>query len=158
MRPPGDGDLPAVARSIDRIVRRAAFALAVLAMLVIAGSAITAALAADLRRGLALTRCTPAPLRAFARRERLVVISAYRRGARVRGTRRPSLHARCDGRAGAIDVRRKPGLVRKARRAGFGVGVYCGGHNHIHLSTGGREGLFMRGCSRRKARHRRPRP
>jgi hypothetical protein len=101
--------------------------------------------------------CTPSPLRQFVAQHKLKVISAYRRGARIAGTRHRSLHSFCDGRRGAVDVRWKRGIVGKARRKGFGVGTYsrCTGHNHIHISYGGWETSFHKGCKRNRRKVRR---
>lgn len=93
-------------------------------------------------KGLRLTRCTPPVLRAFVRQHGLTVISAYRRGARVRGTGRRSLHSYCSRHKGAIDVRWKRGIVRAALRRGLAVGTYSGCMRHVHISVGGREGRF----------------
>jgi len=86
----------------------------------------------------AKTRCMGAAsvLCSFAKAHRLKVISGYRKGARIAGTRRRSLHA--SGRA--IDVYGCGSrCIRAARAKGFGLGFYRGAMHHVHISIGGPE-------------------
>jgi Ni/Co efflux regulator RcnB len=105
---------------------------------------------ACMRVGLRLHRCTPAVLRNFVQKHRLKIVSHYRRGARIAGSRRRSLHSYCDGTRGAVDVRARRGIVRLARAKGFGVGTYSGRMHHIHLSVGGHETRFHKHVPRYK--------
>jgi uncharacterized protein YcbK (DUF882 family) len=112
---------------------------------------------ADARRSKlspGIHKCTPTKLANFARKHRLKIISSYRPGAFIAGTRRRSLHSFCDGRRGALDVKtRQPAkVIREARSLGIGVGTYsrCTGFSHIHLSVGGTETRFYKGCKKRK--------
>lgn len=97
---------------------------------------------ACMRKTVRLHRCTPTALRKFIEKYRLTVVSHYRRGARIAGSRRRSLHSYCDGKRGAVDVRARRGIIRLARSKGFGVGTYSGRMHHIHLSVGGHETRF----------------
>lgn len=98
--------------------------------------------------------CTPPALREFVRYHKLTVVSSYRRGARIRGKRRASLHSYCDKRRGAVDVKWKRGIIRAALSKGFGVITYarCTHHWHIHLSVGGNEHRHHIRCRSRSRR------
>lgn len=67
------------------------------------------------------------------------IVSTYRRGARIRGTGRPSLHASCR----AVDFIPPRGKYRqvanwlKANHGG-GVGTYSCRMRHIHIDNGPR--------------------
>ncbi|MEO1695295.1 MAG: D-Ala-D-Ala carboxypeptidase family metallohydrolase [Pseudomonadota bacterium] len=70
---------------------------------------------------------------------KVTVISTYRRGARIRGTGRPSYHASCR----AVDFNPPRGKYRavarwlKANHSG-GVGTYSCRMHHIHIDNGPR--------------------
>lgn len=100
----------------------------------------------------AKSRCMGAhrTLCAFAQQHKLKVISGYRPGARIAGTRRVSLHAK----RRAIDVRGcRSACIRAARARGFGIGIYRG--RHVHLSIGKPEAghTFYRGFKKRRTRY-----
>ncbi|MEM9030784.1 MAG: D-Ala-D-Ala carboxypeptidase family metallohydrolase [Pseudomonadota bacterium] len=96
----------------------------------VAHAAGTSCLPGVLRRRLAQIR---------AKFGRVRVISTYRRGARIRGTGRPSLHASCR----AVDFHPPRGKYRavvrwlKANHSG-GVGTYSCRMHHIHIDNGPR--------------------
>lgn len=128
-----------------------------LAAIGLAALALSACSPADARRSKlapGIHKCTPTKLATFARRHRLKIISSYRHGALIAGTRSRSLHSYCDGIRGALDVKtRTPAkVIREARALGIGVGTYarCTGFSHIHLSVGGTETRFYKGCKKRK--------
>lgn len=67
------------------------------------------------------------------------IVSAHRRGARVRGTGRPSYHASC--RAADFHPPRgkyKEVLAYLRQTHGGGLGTYSCGMNHIHIDNGPR--------------------
>jgi len=86
----------------------------------------------------------------FARKFNCRIISGYRPGARIRGTRKLSNHAR----GLAIDVN---GCARGAHayalRNDMGVGTYsrCSGFSHVHYSLVASE-RYHKGCGRKKRR------
>jgi len=87
----------------------------------------------------------------FATKNRLRVISGFRRNAKIAGTHKPSLHA--SGRA--IDVYPPKGVSRKtiekrAHRAGFRVGWYCGRMHHLHIEIKGSARTWYKGCGKKK--------
>lgn len=87
---------------------------------------------------------------AFARRFNCTIISGYRPGARVAGTRRLSNHAR----GLAIDVRGcARGAMVYARANGMGIGTYapCTGHSHVHYSLVASE-RYHRSCRSKRRR------
>lgn len=96
------------------------------------------------------TRCLPSSLKAKlseVRRKfgRVTVISAYRKGARIRGTGKRSKHASCQ----AVDfkVKNKWAAYRwlKSHHKG-GVGVYSGPCGHIHIDVGGKARWHSQKC------------
>ncbi|MEL6297939.1 MAG: D-Ala-D-Ala carboxypeptidase family metallohydrolase [Pseudomonadota bacterium] len=67
------------------------------------------------------------------------VVSTFRRGARIRGTGRPSYHASCR----ALDFKPPRGKYRAVARwlkanHGGGVGTYSCKMHHIHIDNGPR--------------------
>jgi len=88
------------------------------------------------------TSCLPAVLRQRLRQVAqrfgpVKVISTFRRNARIRNTRRPSMHRYC--RAVDFVVRDKKAALRWLRRNhDGGLGVYYGRHHHIHIDNGPR--------------------
>ncbi len=67
------------------------------------------------------------------------IISTFRKGARIAGTGRPSLHASCR----AVDFHPPRGKYRQVaawlkKNHGGGVGTYSCGMRHIHLDNGPR--------------------
>lgn len=85
---------------------------------------------------------------AFANRFDCRIISGYRPGARIAGTRRLSNHAR----GTAIDVRGcSSGAMSYARANGMGIGTYsrCTWHSHVHYSLSPRE-RYHRSCRGRR--------
>lgn len=87
----------------------------------------------------------------------VTVISTFRRGARVRGSGRPSLHRYCSAAIGAVDFQ-----TRNYRCARAQLSDWSGGQSldpfavgHIHLSVGGSEGRFYHWRGKRRARSRR---
>lgn len=85
---------------------------------------------------------------AFANRFGCRIISGYRPGARIAGTRRLSNHAR----GLAIDVRGcRAGAMAYARANGMGIGTYsrCTRHSHVHYSLVPSE-RYHKGCRGRR--------
>lgn len=107
------------------------------------------------------TNCLPGSLRAKLaeinrRYGTVVVVSTLRPGARIAGTRRPSLHATCQ----AVDFRPARGtygaVASHLRRSwSGGVGTYASGH--IHIDTGPNY-RWHQGGGRKVARGKRARP
>lgn len=84
----------------------------------------------------------------------VAVISTHRPHARMRGTRRPSIHQHCGGDIGAADFR-----VHDYRCARRELGGWTGGQStdphrvgHLHISVGGYEGSFRHGRGKRAKR------
>lgn len=76
---------------------------------------------------------------------RIKVISTYRRGARIRGSGRPSKHAAC--RAVDFKVRNKKRVYAWLNRVHKGgVGLYYGRCSHIHIDNGMKLRWIKRGC------------
>ncbi|MEL6871602.1 MAG: D-Ala-D-Ala carboxypeptidase family metallohydrolase [Pseudomonadota bacterium] len=70
---------------------------------------------------------------------KITVVSTFRRGARIRGTGRPSYHASCR----ALDFKPPRGKYRAVanwlkKNHGGGVGTYSCKMNHIHIDNGPR--------------------
>ena len=117
----------------------------VTATLLVALALVSATSAPTATPALALsTKCLPGIIKqrmAQIRRKfgKITVVSTYRRGARIRGTGKPSYHASCR----ALDFIPPRGKYRavakwlKANHAG-GVGTYSCKMHHIHIDNGPR--------------------
>jgi hypothetical protein len=66
------------------------------------------------------------------------VVSGYRRGATIRGTRRVSQHSFCNGKNGAIDVvfSNRACALSALRKTNYTILTY-GSSRHIHIGTDG---------------------
>ncbi len=95
-------------------------------------------------------RCLPKAIKARLsqiRRKfgRIKIISTYRRGARIRGSGRPSKHASC--RAVDFKVRNKKKVYTWLKRVHRGgLGLYYGKCSHIHIDNGMKLRWVKRGC------------
>lgn len=70
---------------------------------------------------------------------RVTVISTHRKGARIKGSGKRSLHASCR----AVDFNPARGTYKQVlsylkKNWRGGVGSYSGRHHHIHVDNGGR--------------------
>jgi hypothetical protein len=102
------------------------------------------------------TRCLPAALKSRlsqirSKFGRVRVMSTYRGGARIAGTRKASYHASCR----AVDFMPPKGKYRQVASwlksvHGGGVGTYSCGMHHIHIDNGPRI-RFHKCVSRRRA-------
>lgn len=104
-------------------------------------------------------RCLPGALKSRLNQirqkfGRVRVVSTYRRGARIAGTRKASYHASCR----AVDFMPPRGKYRQVARwlksvHGGGVGTYSCGMHHIHIDSGPRI-RFHKCVGRRRAEQR----
>jgi uncharacterized protein YcbK (DUF882 family) len=88
-----------------------------------------------------IPKCIPYELKSQIRKVerkfgKVTIISTYRKGAKIRGTNRPSKHASCR----AIDFVPKKGTYRKVadwlkKNHKGGVGTYSGRFHHIHIDN-----------------------
>lgn len=105
----------------------------------------------------ASTKCLPGSLRAAMAHisrtyGRVLIISSYRRGAIIAGTRKRSKHARCQ----AVDFKVKGNqraAVRWLQSQPLEVITYSGAMHHIHIAVGSYKGHHrVDGRGRRKRR------
>lgn len=105
----------------------------------------------------ASTKCLPGSLRAAMAHisrtyGRVLIISTYRRGAIIAGTRKRSKHARCQ----AVDFKVKGNqraAVRWLQSQPLEVITYSGAMHHIHIAVGSYKGHHrVDGRGRRKRR------
>lgn len=105
----------------------------------------------------ASTKCLPGSLRAAMAHisrnyGRVLIISTYRRGAVIAGTRKRSKHARCQ----AVDFKVKGNqraAVRWLQSQPLEVITYSGAMHHIHIAIGSYKGHHrVDGRGRRKKR------
>ena len=81
------------------------------------------------------------------------VVSGYRRGATIRGTRRASQHSFCNGTNGAIDAvfSNRACALAALRKTNYTVLTY-GSSSHIHIGTDGRSSAGTRVAHRQSTR------
>ena len=105
----------------------------------------------------ASTKCLPGSLRAAMAHisrsyGRVIIISTYRRGAIIAGTRKRSKHARCQ----AVDFKVKgnqAAAVRWLQSQPLEVITYSGAMHHVHIAIGSYKGHHrVDGRGRRKRR------
>ena len=122
--------------------------------LIVSAGCILLALSGSLAEG-ASRNCLPSTLKStlhkLKRFGKVQVISTYRRGARIAGTRRLSKHARC--RAVDFHLRgNKRAAVRWLRRQRLEVITYGCAMSHIHIAIGSYKGHHCVSRSGRRIR------